>query len=210
MESLLNDPDWDNNRSIDPRMGVLILQDAALAEHDCGGRITPNDSKLVAPLRKALSAIQTTVLEVQEDLAVPALGVFSVADELKEFHVKGGDVCLTHLMEEIKNPRFLLNNVDHYLDDLYENWTTVARAVKLDQVAFQTQTEELIKAHLKAMSVWIEEKQQWFRHNGETFVPDDEMTEDGDWEPCADCARCRRRNFLGHRHPDFANIKVRT
>jgi hypothetical protein len=139
------------------------------------------------------------------------LGVFAVQDELRDFHIRGGDVCLTHLMEEIKNPRFWLYSKDYHLIDLYDNWTTAGRAMKLALVFTQTRKEELIKERLKKMSFWIEEEQQYYRHDGETFVPDDEMNAmDGDWDPCADCSRCRRRNFLGHRYPEFHCITIRT
>jgi hypothetical protein len=83
-------------------MGLFILQDAAAAEQEWGDRLASDDSDFAVPLRKALAAIQATMLKVQED-PVCELGVFAVGDETVGTHIRGGDVCLTHLMAEVKN-----------------------------------------------------------------------------------------------------------
>jgi len=197
VRSLLDDPDWDNRLSITPGLGVHILENAANAEKEWGS-IAADDSNFAAPLRKTLEAIQATIFEERVDEAT-ALGIFAVDHKAKESTVRGGDVCITRLMTEAKDFWRILCSSSHKSKNLflfYENWDPAAIAgtrvlYKINELTEALEDKARREWRHKG-GFWVEKEQKWLRYDG-----DDLVSEDG----CANCPRCRRRNYLGHRYP---------
>jgi hypothetical protein len=88
---------------------------------------------------------------------------------------------------------------------MYGHWPngifTKGSVCKLLTVIMMDQALELREQTREAMRFWVESEQRSFRctEDGE-LVPDDDAL-----DPCADCLRCKRRKFLGHRYPGHNN-----
>ncbi|KAI4612574.1 hypothetical protein J4E80_007308 [Alternaria sp. BMP 0032] len=203
VRSLSTDPSWDNKWSQDPRMGIYILEDAA-ADEEHWGCIAKDDKAFASPLRKAHDAIQKVIFEVQEEPQT-ALGIFDRDPRASaDIATRGGDVCLARLAKENKDFTLSIGSGSHYDPlDLYKNWppekfiySHVAQCI-LNFGRDVKEAEE--KKEAEGKRVYDPEDGKYYRIQDHTLVSDDE-----DDDPCADCPRCKRRKFLGHRYPTYA------
>jgi len=204
--SLSTDPSWDSKWSQDPRMGIYILEGAA-ADEEHWGRIAKDDKAFASPLRKAHDAIQKVILEVQPEPQT-ALGIFDKDPRmLDDCATHGGEVCLARLAKENKTFVTSIFGGDHLLFlDFYKNWPELAKEKFVYSNVVQSvanfgrdmkEAEE--KKAAESTRFYDPEDGKYYRIQDHTLVSDDE-----DDDPCADCPRCKRRKFLGHRYPTYA------
>ncbi|KAF2877706.1 hypothetical protein BDV95DRAFT_480836 [Massariosphaeria phaeospora] len=200
IRSLLDDPDWDSRLSLNPGLGVYIIDYAAKDEVKWG-RTATEDPSFARPLRKAFDAIQATILELQAD-NTSELGVFAVDDGTSGCSVRGGDVCLTRLMEEVKgfaDMQFTLDKSDLLAG--YANWPKDAmassRVFKFIELAIKARYDEMMSIFRNQARYSLDELLGDECGMGDDFDGHDAC------DACANCPRCRRRDFLGHRYPGY-------
>jgi hypothetical protein len=193
--SLSEDLECDSGWNLDPKMGLHILEWAAADEHE-KGCIARDDPTFAAPLRQCFDAIQATIFEVQEE-PFTNLGIFAAQPDTTGSHIYGGDVCLTRLLKEDKNfINYIRSFAGRTLADMYAIWPNetfakgqVFRLLKSLMVELEAEIEKQTR---KALVVWVESEQRYFR-----FTEDDKLVPDDDaMDPCADCLRCKRRSIL--------------
>jgi hypothetical protein len=199
--SLSADPGWDKDWSKDPSMGIYIITSAA-ANEEVWGYIAKDDPKFATSLRKAHEAIQSTIFETQEEPKT-ALGILGVDPRSADCITWGGDVCVARLAKENKYFATTISGSAGYtLADLYRNWlpslAIQTHAFKRVIIAAEALEEEHRKNVLNIMRFY-----ENIHNRAEDGAPDD----DDAFDPCADCARCKRRKYLGHRYPNYGNVE---
>jgi hypothetical protein len=165
-------------------------------------------SQAPQPTKKTRAAsqktIQSTIFETQKEPKT-ALGILGVEPRTAECITRGGDVCIARVAEENKYFADTISGSARYtLSNLYCNW---APSQVLQTHVFkrlEIAAEALQEEHRKALNIMR------FYQNVNSRLEDGAMSlfDDHDaFDPCADCARCKRRKYLGHRYPNYGNVE---
>jgi hypothetical protein len=136
VESLVDDPDWNNYRHLAPNpfLTLAILKEAAFDEEK-RGKIARDGANFAPFLRKVCAAIRSCMIEVHKIERKHYVKVLDVKQPLvSTMYV--GDLCLNKPLDAVKSPlgrgknkgfAHVLNDGNHYtgallMDNMYANW----------------------------------------------------------------------------------------
>jgi hypothetical protein len=122
--------------------------------------------------------------------------------------IYGGAVCLNRLLKEDANfVNYLRGSEGRNVIIMYMPWAGETffktRIYRLLELYIEDAEAEIRRLTRENMRIWIESEQRYYRLTND---PENPLEPDDDaLDPCADCPRCKRRKFLGHRYPGHYN-----